>query len=179
MPNELAQQIPYLHKAIQALGLPIKIEPGVEADDLIGTYTKKAVDQGLPVLISTGDKDMAQLVNDRVHLINTMKNQRLDIDGVKEEVRVFPERIIDYLALMGDASDNIRVKSVGPKTAVKWIDKYGSLDGIVSNADAISGKVGGNLKAAIDGGDLDLAKRLVTINCDIDCSWYAKGFSFG
>jgi DNA polymerase I len=169
MPEELAQQIPYLHRAIEALGLPLVMQSGIEADDLIGTFTQRAVEAGMPVLISTGDKDMAQLVNDQVHLINTMSNQRLDTEGVKQKFGVNPNQIIDYLALMGDTSDNIPgVTKVGPKTAVKWLDRFGSLDALIAEADQVSGKVGENLRSAIETQSLALARRLVTIDCAVD-----------
>jgi DNA polymerase I len=178
MPDELAQQIPYLHKAIKALGLPLVIEQGVEADDLIGTLTHRAVEDGWPVLISTGDKDMAQLVNDNVHLINTMKNQRLDSAGVEEKYGVSPAQVIDYLSLMGDTSDNIQgVRKVGPKTAVKWLKSYQSLDNIVANAKDFGGKVGENLRDAISTGVLPLARRLVTIDCDLNVSYQMNDFA--
>jgi DNA polymerase I len=169
MPDELAQQIPYLHRVVEALGLPLIIEPGIEADDLIGTLAKRAVAKRMSVLISTGDKDMAQLVNKNVSLINTMKNEVLDIDGVIKKYGVAPEQIIDYLALMGDTSDNIPgVNKVGPKTAVKWLDEYISVQNIIDSASEFSGKVGENLRTAIADGSLAMAEHLVTIDCDID-----------
>ncbi|MCH9643377.1 MAG: DNA polymerase I [Gammaproteobacteria bacterium] len=166
MPDELQIQIKPLHDIIKSLGLPLIIEQGMEADDVIGTLTKQAQQQGMPVLISTGDKDMAQLVNKDVSLINTMTNKMLDPEGVVEKFGVKPELIIDYLALMGDTSDNIPgVPKVGPKTAAKWLNEYGSLDAIVKNAENIKGKVGENLRAHL--GMLPLAKQLVTIKCDV------------
>ncbi len=168
MPDDLGPQIAPLHELIQAAGMTLHIESGVEADDLIGTLATKITAMGQTVLISTGDKDMAQLVNDKVELINTMSNRLLDSDGVKEKYGVYPDRIIDYLALMGDSSDNIPgVNKVGPKTAVKWLDQYGSIDGVIAAAADIKGKVCEYLRAAIADGTLAMSKQLVTIDCDI------------
>ena len=168
MPAELAQQIPYLHTIIEALGIPLIIEPGVEADDVIGTIAKRSVAQKRPVLISTGDKDMAQLVSEDVFLINTMKNEILDFEGVVKKYGVAPEQIIDYLALIGDASDNIPgVNKVGPKTAVKWLDQYISVKNITEKAHEFGGKVGEYLREAIADGTLAMAEHLVTIDCDL------------
>jgi DNA polymerase I len=169
MPDDLQVQIQPLHEAIKSLGLPLVIEQRVEADDVIGTLTQRAQQQGMSVLISTGDKDMAQLVNDQVTLINTMTNTSLDVQGVVEKFGVTPELIIDYLALMGDTSDNVPgVPKVGPKTAAKWLNEYGSLDAIVANAENIKGKVGENLRNHLS--MLPLAKQLVTIKCDLNLS---------
>ncbi|CAI8786647.1 DNA polymerase I [Methylocaldum szegediense] len=169
MPDELRAQIQPLHDIIRALGLPLLIEPGVEADDVIGTLTMKAVEQGYSVVISTGDKDMAQLVNDRVILENTMFDTRLDVEGVKTKFGVPPERIVDYLALVGDTSDNIPgIPKVGPKTAAKWLTQYGSLDAIVAHADEIGGKVGEHLRAHLD--QIPLSRQLATIKCDVELS---------
>ncbi len=166
MQDELSAQVPPLFDVIKAMGLPLVIIDGVEADDVIGTLAKTAEAQGLKTIISTGDKDIAQLVNDKITLINTMTNQTLDIPGVKEKFGVKPEQIIDYLALMGDATDNIPgVPKVGPKTAVKWLEEYGSLDNVIKNADKISGKVGENLRAHVS--ELPLSRKLVTIYTDI------------
>nr|VFK68159.1 MAG: DNA polymerase I [Candidatus Kentron sp. UNK]VFK73426.1 MAG: DNA polymerase I [Candidatus Kentron sp. UNK] len=166
MPEELQRQIASLHELIAALGLPMLETPGVEADDVIGTLASKARDAGLSVLISTGDKDFAQLVTDDVILVNTMDGSRLDPAGVEEKFGIPPARMVDYLALVGDAVDNVPgVPKVGPKTAVKWLQAYGSLEEIVANAEAIKGKVGENLRANLD--QLRLSKRLVTIECDV------------
>ncbi len=166
MPDELRSQIDYVHQAIKALGIPLVVEPEVEADDVIGTYAKQAAAAGRHVLIASGDKDLAQVVNDKVHLVDTMKKVVLDEAGVQEKFGVRPDQIIDYLTLMGDTSDNIPgVPKVGPKTAVKWLDEYGSLDNIVSNADQIGGKVGENLREFIP--KLALSKDLVTLRCDL------------
>ena len=167
MPDELRSQIDYVHRAVKALGLPLVAMPGVEADDVIGTYAKLASDAGQTVLVATGDKDLAQIVNDKVNLIDTMKKVILDEAGVADKFGVQPDQIIDYLALMGDSSDNIPgVPKVGPKTAVKWIAEYGSLDGVVENADNIGGKVGENLREFLP--QLPLSKDLVTIRCELD-----------
>jgi len=166
MPEELREQIKPLHQLIKAMGLPLVMEPGVEADDVIGTLAKQAEVDGLKVVISTGDKDIAQLVTDNISLINTMNNQYLDQDGVKEKFGVSAERIIDYLALMGDTSDNIPgVPKVGPKTAAKWLNQYGSLDELIARADEVKGKVGESLREHLDA--IPLSKELVTIKCDV------------
>ena len=167
MPDELRSQIEYVHRAVKALGLPLVAMPGVEADDVIGTYAKLASDAGQTVLVASGDKDLAQIVNDKVNLIDTMKKVILDEAGVVDKFGVRPDQIIDYLALMGDTSDNIPgVPKVGPKTAVKWIAEYGSLAGVVENADKIGGKVGENLREFLP--QLPLSKDLVTIRCELD-----------
>jgi DNA polymerase-1 len=167
MPDDLAQQVEPLHACIRALGWPLLCEPGVEADDVIGTLARRAAAAGMSVIVSTGDKDLAQLVTEQVTLINTMTDERLDRDGVRAKFGVPPERIVDYLALIGDAVDNVPgVDKVGPKTAAKWLQHYGTLDGILARAGEIGGKVGENLRAALD--FLPLARRLVTVRCDLD-----------
>ena len=167
MPDDLRAQIEPLIDAVQALGLPLLRIAGVEADDVIGTLAQRAVDSGLQVLISTGDKDMAQLVNERVTLVNTMTNSTLDRAGVKIKFDVYPEQIIDYLALVGDASDNIPgVPKVGPKTAAKWLNEYRTLDNLLENQDRIEGKVGESLRAST--ADLALSRELATIRCDVE-----------
>ncbi len=167
MPSELAMQIKPIHEIIRAMGLPLIMIEGVEADDVIGTLAKQAESENISVLISTGDKDIAQLVTPRVTLINTMTNTLMDPAGVKEKFGVRPDQIIDYLTLVGDTSDNVPgVDKVGPKTAVKWLDEYGSLDNILANADKISGKIGENLRAAT--AHLPLTKTLVTIKLDVE-----------
>ncbi len=166
MPDELASQIKPLFEMIRAMGLPLVVVDGVEADDVIGTLAKQAEAQGKFTLISTGDKDMAQLVNDKVMLVNTMTETFMDIAGVKAKFGVPPELIIDYLALMGDKSDNIPgVPKVGPKTAVKWLEQYGSLQSIIEHADEFKGKVGENLRDSV--GRLPLSKQLTTILLDV------------
>src|ERR1700704_300613 len=167
MPNDLRSQIEPLLSIIRAQGLPILRIEGVEADDVIGTLACRAAKAGKSVLISTGDKDMAQLVDGSVTLINTMTNSVLDRAGVKAKFDVFPEQIIDYLALVGDTSDNIPgIEKVGPKTAAKWLGQYQTLDNLVANATQISGKVGENLRAGLQ--TLELSKKLATIHTDLD-----------
>lgn len=167
MPDELRTQIEPLHNIITAMGIPLLCIPGVEADDVIGTLAHQATEQQHDVIISTGDKDFAQLVNQHVTLINTMTNKKLDISGVEEKFGIKPSLIIDYLALMGDTVDNVPgVPKVGPKTAVKWLLEYGNLDGVVNNADNIKGKVGENLRNSLE--TLALSKKLVTIKCDVE-----------
>ncbi len=167
MPEDLAEQIAPLHEMVRALGYPLLQVDRMEADDVIGTLAKEAVAAGMKVVISTGDKDFAQLVDEQVTLINTMDGSVLDIAGVEQKFGVAPEQIVDYLTLVGDSVDNIPgVPKVGPKTAVKWLREYGSLDGIIAHADEIKGKVGDNLRAALD--QLPLSRRLVTILRDVD-----------
>ena len=167
MPDELRSQVQPILDAIEAMGLPLLRVAGVEADDVIGTLCKQASDKGLSVLVSTGDKDLAQLVNDKVTLINTMSNSRMDREGVKAKFDVFPEQIVDYLALVGDASDNIPgVPKVGAKTAAKWLNLYDSADGIVDNADEIKGKVGDSLRDNVE--QLRLSQDLATIRKNLD-----------
>ena len=167
MPEDLQEQIEPLHELVRALGLPLISISGVEADDVIGTLAKQAADAGHKVLVSTGDKDMAQLVTDDVTLVNTMSNIRMDASGVIEKFGVTPNQIIDYLALIGDKSDNIPgVPSVGPKTAAKWLNEFESLEQLIKNADAIKGKVGEKLRDHLD--QLPLAQDLTTIRCDIE-----------
>ncbi len=166
MPEELRSQIEPLHAAVEALGLPLIMVEGVEADDVIGTLAQQATGQGMATLISTGDKDMAQLVNEQVTLVNTMTDTIMDPAGVVEKFGIPAERIIDYLALVGDSADNIPgVPKVGPKTAVKWLTEYGSLDAIIENAAGIKGKVGENLRASLE--QLELSRVLATIKCDV------------
>ncbi len=166
MPDELSCQIASLHKIVAAMGLPLLMIPGVEADDVIGTLATQATAAGMVTVISTGDKDMAQLVNDHVTLIDTMKDARYDRQGVIDKFGIPPERIVEYLALIGDTSDNIPgVPKVGPKTAVKWLQEHGSLDAIVAHASDIGGKVGENLRASLD--ILPLSRQLATIKCDV------------
>ena len=167
MPDDLRVQIQPLHDLIRAMGLPLIMESGVEADDVLGALAQHAAQQGFNVIISTGDKDMAQLVTEDIILENTMSNTRLDIQGVIDKFGVRPEQIIDYLALMGDSSDNIPgVPKVGPKTASKWLEQYQTLENLVANADKITGKIGENLRASL--AQLPLAKQLTTIKCDLN-----------
>ncbi|HEY8537818.1 MAG TPA: 5'-3' exonuclease H3TH domain-containing protein, partial [Steroidobacteraceae bacterium] len=161
MPDDLRAQLQPLLDCVTHMGLPLLRIPGVEADDVIGTLACQAAAQGMDVLISTGDKDMAQLVNDRITLVNTMTGTRLDRQGVKNKFDVWPEQIVDYLALVGDTSDNIPgVPKVGPKTAAKWLNQYGTLDNLIAHADQIPGKVGESLRASLK--DVELSRRLAT-----------------
>ncbi len=163
MPDELRSQVQPLLEAVEAMGLPLLRIPGVEADDVIGTLAEQGAAAGFDVLISTGDKDMAQLVGPRITLVNTMSNTRLDRAGVKAKFDVFPEQIIDYLALVGDSSDNIPgVTGVGPKTAAKWLNQYQTLDELTAHAAEITGKVGENLRNELT--VLELSRKLATID---------------
>jgi len=167
MPDDLRAQVEPIFDILRALGYPLVIVDHVEADDVIGTLARQAAAENIEVIISTGDKDMAQLVNEHIRLINSMDNIELDIMGVVEKFGVRPDQIIDYLTLTGDKVDNIPgVNKVGPVTAAKWLKKYDDLDQLIANAAEISGKIGDNLRAAID--DLPLSKRLVTIIDDIE-----------
>ena len=174
MPDELRAQIEPLHRLVAALGLPLLCIPGVEADDVIGTLAERARERGCRVVISTNDKDMAQLVDERVTLVNTMDDSILDEAGVEARFGVTPGRIVDYLTLVGDSVDNVPgVPKVGPKTAVKWLAAYGSLDGVRANAAAIGGKVGEYLREFLepDGAaesQMELSRRLVTIRRDVE-----------
>ncbi len=164
--EDLKVQIKPLHELIRAMGIPLVMVEGVEADDVIGTLTKHAIKQGYSVIISTGDKDMAQLVNDSVILENSMSSTRLDTQGVIDKFGVRPDQIIDYLALMGDSVDNIPgVPNVGPKTAAKWLNLFDTIDSLAEHAGEIKGKVGENLRACLD--RLPLSKQLTTIQCDV------------
>ncbi|HEY4973264.1 MAG TPA: DNA polymerase, partial [Steroidobacteraceae bacterium] len=174
MPDDLRAQTEPLLEAVEALGLPLLRVAGVEADDVIGTLACRAASAGQQVLISTGDKDMAQLVNEHITLVNTMSNSVLDRAGVKAKFDVYPEQIIDYLALVGDSSDNIPgIDKVGPKTAAKWLNKYGTLDKLLAHADEIEGKVGDNLRAGLT--TLALSRQLATISCNLDLPLDAGG----
>ncbi len=167
MPDDLRSQVQPILDAVEAMGLPLLRVPGVEADDVIGTLCAAGEEAGLKVLVSTGDKDLAQLVTDRVTLINTMNDTRTDRDGVKKKFEVWPEQIVDYLALVGDSSDNIPgVPKVGPKTAAKWLNEYESADGIVEHGEEIRGKVGESLRDNVE--SLRLSQELATIRTDVD-----------
>ena len=167
MPDDLAVQIEPIHQMVKAMGLPLLIVSGVEADDVIGTLASEATDKGIDVVVSTGDKDMAQLVSDHVTLINTMTDTWMDRDGVKEKFGVSPEQIIDYLALVGDKVDNIPgVNKCGPKTAVKWLQAYDNIDNLLEHAGEIKGKIGEYLREAVD--TLPLSRELATIKMDVE-----------
>ena len=166
MAEELKSQIEPLHQIIDAMGLKLLAIEGVEADDVIGTLAREASKHNLPVVISTGDKDLAQLVDQNISLVNTMTNTKLDIAGVGQKFGVKPAQIVDYLSLVGDTSDNVKgVPMVGPKTAVKLLTEYGSLDNLIQHADKITGKIGENLRASL--ARLPLIKKLVTIKDDV------------
>ena len=170
MPEELRSQIEPIFELVRLQGWPLLQVEGVEADDVLGTLAVQAVAVGWDVVIATGDKDLAQLVSDRIHLINTMTKTVLDREGVFEKYGVYPECVIDYLALMGDKVDNVPgINKCGPKTAAKWIAEYGSLDNLVANADQVKGKIGEYLREGIP--FLDLAKKLVTINTQAPVSF--------
>ena len=167
MPDDLRPQIEPIHQIIKAMGLPLLMVEGVEADDVIGTLAVQATELKMDAVISTGDKDMAQLVNEHISLINTMDNSRLDEAGVEEKFGVRPDQIIDYLALMGDKSDNVPgVAGVGPKTAVKWLAAYGDVEQLIEHADEIKGKIGEKLRNQLD--QIPLSRELVTIKCDVE-----------
>ena len=172
MPDDLRVQLEFLLKIIPALGLPLISIPGVEADDVIGTLSMEAVKEGFHVTIVSSDKDLAQLINDKVVMVDTMKKSTLDVQGVIDKFGIPPDRFIEYLALMGDASDNIPgIPKVGPKTAVKWLTEFGNLDSLVQRADEIGGKIGESLRSNLD--LLEISKTLATIKCDVD-----TGFGF-
>jgi DNA polymerase I len=175
MPDALREQIDPIHEVVRLLGWPVLTVPGIEADDCIGTLSRVAAQAGHQVLISTGDKDLAQLVTPDVQLINTMSNERLDEAGVMAKFGVPPDRIIDYLTLMGDTVDNVPgVEKVGPKTAAKWIAEYGSLDGVIAAAEKIKGVAGENLRKALDW--LPMGRKLVTVKVDCDLCEYVAGW---
>jgi len=175
MPEDLGKQIEPIHEVVRHMGWPILMVEGVEADDVIGTLAVQAYARGMNTVISTGDKDLAQLVNDRVMLINTMTNDKLDEAGVIAKFGVPPNRIIDYLTLIGDTVDNVPgVNKCGPKTAVKWLTLHGSLDGVVENAHSITGAVGENLRAALEW--LPKGRELITVKTDCDLSAHVVSF---
>ena len=166
MPDDLVAQLAALHECVNAMGWPMLIVEGVEADDVIGTLAKQAERENMRCVISTGDKDIAQLVNPQVTLVNTMSNETLDEAAVLVKFGVTPGRMLDYLALVGDSVDNIPgVEKVGPKTAVKWLTQYGTLDNIIAHANEIGGVVGENLRTALDW--LSRSRELLAIKCDV------------
>ena len=171
MPDDLRSQIEPIHEVVQLLGWPVLTVLGVEADDVLGTLAKLASAQGFRVVISSGDKDMSQLVDERIMIFDTMNQKKRDVQGVEKEFGVPPERMIDYQTLVGDSVDNVPgVPKVGPKTAVKWLTQYGSLDAVIANAAEITGVVGENLRNSLEW--LPMAKRLVTIKTDCDLSMH-------
>jgi DNA polymerase-1 len=173
MPDDLVKQIEPIHEAVRALGWPILMIEGIEADDVIGTLAVQATTHGMKTIVSTGDKDLAQLVNDNVTLVNTMSNETLNVPGVVAKFGVPAERIVDYLTLVGDVVDNVPgVEKVGPKTAVKWLKQYGTLDGVVAHASEIGGVVGENLRRTLDW--LPKARELLTVKVDYDLSAHMR-----
>lgn len=169
MPDDLRAQIEPIHEVVRLLGWPVLAVPGVEADDVIGTLARAAADQGVHVVISSGDKDLSQLVDEHVMVMDTMSGKRRDVAGVTAEFGVPPTLMVDYQALVGDAVDNVPgVAKVGPKTAVKWLLEHGSLDALIANAGAIKGVAGQNLRDAIASGQLALSRQLVTMKTDCD-----------
>jgi DNA polymerase-1 len=167
MPEDLVLQIEPIHRIISLMGIKLIMISGVEADDVIGTLAEQARQKKLDTVISTGDKDMTQLVCENVSVVNTMSGELLDEAGVKKKFGVDPDHITDYLALIGDKSDNVPgVDKVGPKTAVKWLEEYTDIEGVIKNAESIGGKVGENLRSSLD--TLELAYELVTIKTDVE-----------
>ena len=166
MPEDLVLQIEPIHRIISLMGIKLIMVSGVEADDVIGTLAEQARQKKLNTVISTGDKDMTQLVCESVSVVNTMSGELLDESGVIKKFGVDPDHITDYLALIGDKSDNVPgVDKVGPKTAVKWLQEYSDIEGVISNAESIGGKVGENLRSSIE--TLKLAHELVKIKIDV------------
>ena len=175
MPEPLVQQIEPIHEIVRLLGWPVLVVPGIEADDVIGTLAREAAASGHRVVVSTGDKDLEQLVTPEVTLINTMSNEKLDVEGVKAKFGVPPERFVDFLTLVGDTVDNVPgVEKVGPKTAAKWIAEHGSLDGVVAAAGSIKGAAGENLRKALDW--LPTGRKLVTVLTDCDLGGHVPGW---
>jgi len=167
MDDRLRAQIAPIHEMVKAMGMPLLVVPGVEADDVIGTLAVQATKAKRPTVVSTGDKDMAQLVTKYVSLVNTMTDTAMDEAGVEEKFGVRPDQIIDYLALMGDTADNIPgVPKVGPKTAAKWLGIYDTLDGLIAKADEIKGKVGESLRDSLE--QLPLSRALTEIKRDVE-----------
>ncbi|MEO7128694.1 MAG: 5'-3' exonuclease H3TH domain-containing protein, partial [Rhodoferax sp.] len=174
MPDDLRSQIEPIHEVVRLLGWTVLAVPGVEADDVIGTLAVTAAGQGIEVVVSSGDKDLSQLVNERITIIDTMSGKRRDVAGVKAEFGVPPSLMVDYQTLVGDAVDNVPgVEKVGPKTAAKWLQEYGSLEGVVAHADQIKGVAGENLRKAFEW--LPKAHRLLTVKTDCDLTGHVEG----
>ena len=174
MPDDLRSQIDPIHEVVRLLGWPVLAVPGVEADDVIGTLAVMAAAQGTEVIVSSGDKDLSQLVNEHITIIDTMSGKRRDVAGVTAEFGVPPRLMVDYQTLVGDAVDNVPgVAKVGPKTAAKWLEEYGSLDALIARASEIKGVAGQNLRDALDW--LPQGRRLVTIRTDCDLANYVQG----
>lgn len=176
MPDDLRSQIEPIHEVVDLLGWKVVAVPGVEADDVIATLAHTAAAQGIEVIVSSGDKDLSQLVNEHITIIDTMSGKRRDVAGVTAEFGVPPALMVDYQALVGDTVDNVPgVTKVGPKTAAKWLEEYGSLDNLIANADAIKGVAGNNLREAIASGQLALSRQLVTMKTDCALADYIPG----
>ena len=176
MPDDLRSQIEPIHEVVDLLGWKVVAVPGVEADDVIATLAHVAAAQGIEVIVSSGDKDLSQLVNEHITIIDTMSGKRRDVAGVTAEFGVPPTLMVDYQALVGDTVDNVPgVAKVGPKTAAKWLEEYGSLDNLIANADAIKGVAGNNLREAIASGQLALSRQLVTMKTDCALADYIPG----
>lgn len=176
MPDDLRSQIEPIHTVVDLLGWKVVAVPGVEADDVIATLANMAAAQGMNVIVSSGDKDLSQLVNERITIIDTMNGKRRDVAGVTTEFGVPPEKMIDFQALIGDTVDNVPgVTKVGPKTAAKWLEEYGTLDNLIAHADAIKGVAGNNLREAIASGQLALSRQLVTMKTDCDLAEHVPG----
>ncbi|WP_304304652.1 5'-3' exonuclease H3TH domain-containing protein, partial [Pseudacidovorax intermedius] len=174
MPDDLRTQIPPIHQVVRLLGWPVLCVPDVEADDVIGTLARTAAGQGIEVIVSSGDKDLSQLVDEHVTIIDTMSGKRRDVAGVTAEFGVPPSLMVDYQTLVGDTVDNVPgVDKVGPKTAAKWLTQYGSLDGLIAHAAEIKGQAGENLRRALDW--LPQGRRLVTIRTDCDLAGHVEG----
>ncbi|MEF9966310.1 MAG: DNA polymerase I [Comamonas sp.] len=176
MPDDLRSQIAPIHEVVQLLGWKILAVPGVEADDVIATLAQMAAAQGIQVIVSSGDKDLSQLVNEHVTIIDTMNGKRRDVAGVTAEFGVPPSQMVEYQALVGDTVDNVPgVSKVGPKTAAKWLEEHGSLDQLIAKADTIKGVAGQNLRDAIASGQLALSRQLVTMKTDCALDDYIQG----
>ena len=176
MPDDLRTQIAPIHEVVDLLGWKVVAVPGVEADDVIATLARMGAEQGMDVIVSSGDKDLSQLVNERITIIDTMNGKRRDVAGVTAEFGVPPAKMIEYQALIGDTVDNVPgVTKVGPKTAAKWLEEYGTLDNLIAHADAIKGVAGNNLREAIANGQLALSRQLVTMKTDCDLAEYVPG----
>ncbi|MFN3439007.1 MAG: DNA polymerase I [Acidovorax sp.] len=176
MPDDLRSQIEPIHEVVDLLGWKVVAVPGVEADDVIATLANLAAAQGIQVIVSSGDKDLSQLVNEHITIIDTMSGKRRDVAGVTAEFGVPPALMVDYQALVGDTVDNVPgVAKVGPKTAAKWLEEFGSLDNLIANADAIKGVAGNNLREAIASGQLALSRQLVTMKTDCALADYIPG----
>ena len=176
MPDDLRSQIAPIHEVVRLMGWPVLDVPGVEADDVIATLAHTAAAQGMEVIVSSGDKDLSQLVNEHITIIDTMSGKRRDVAGVTAEFGVRPALMVDYQALVGDTVDNVPgVTKVGPKTAAKWLEEHGTLENLIANAASIKGVAGQNLRDAIASGQLALSRQLVTMKTDCELTDYIPG----